>query len=74
MTTVTITLDSLKEANLLIEIAKKLISVKSIRSGKRNVAVKGDPMDLKEFRAMIHDSEKSGFISVEKLEDAMKKW
>ena len=49
MTTVTITLDSQKEANLLISIAKKLMSVKSIKEGKRNIAAKGEPMDLKEF-------------------------
>ena len=74
MTTVTITLENTKEANFIIQIAKKLLSVKSITSGKRNVAVKGTPMDLKEFRAMIHDSEKSGFISVDELETAIKKW
>ena len=74
MTTVTITLENTKEANLLIQIAKKLVSVKSITSGKRNVALKGTPMDLKEFRSMIHASEKSGFISVDKLDAAIKKW
>jgi len=74
MTTVTITLDSQKEANLLISIAKKLMSVKSIKEGKRNIAAKGEPMDLKEFKAMISESEHSGFISVEQLKAEMKKW
>ena len=49
-------------------IAKKLVSVKSIRSGKHTTIDKGEPMDIKEFRAMIHKSEKSGFISVDQLE------
>jgi len=71
MTTITITLDNPKEANLLIEVAKKLLSVKSIMSGKRNNFTKGEPMDLKEFRSMIHRSEKSGFISIEQLEANM---
>jgi hypothetical protein len=74
MTTITITLDNIKEANLLIEVAKKLLSVKSIKAGKRTTVAKGEPMDLKEFRAMIQKSEKSGFISVEQLEANMKKW
>ena len=74
MRTITITLDNPREANLLIAVAKKLLSVKSIKSGKRSTALEGKPMDLKEFRAMIHKSEKSGYISVEQLEANMKKW
>jgi hypothetical protein len=74
MTTITITLDNIKEANLLIEVAKKLVSVKSIRSGKNTSIEKGEPMDLKEFKAMIYKSERSGFISVDQLQANMKKW
>ena len=74
MTTITITLDDRKEADLLIAVAKKLLSVKSIRSGKRNLAVKGEPMDVSEFRRMIRKSEKSGFISVEQLAAEIKEW
>ncbi len=74
MTTITITLNNEKEANLLIEVAKKLLSVKSIKSGNKNLAVKGEPMDLKDFRSMIKKSEKSGFISVQQLAENIKKW
>jgi hypothetical protein len=74
MTTLTITLNNDKEASLLITLAKKLLSVRSIKSDGRNLAVKGEPMDLKEFRAMIKKSEKSGFISAEQLEENMKQW
>ncbi len=74
MTTVTITLRDNKEANLLIELARKLGSVESIKSGKRNLAVKGEPMSLGEFRSMIRKSEDSGFISVEKLAAEIKEW
>ena len=74
MTTVTITLNNDKEANLLIMLAKKLLSVKSIKADGRNLASKGEPMDIKEFRSMIRKSEKSGFISVEQLEASIKKW
>lgn len=74
MTTVTITLNNDKEANFLITFAKKFLSVKSIKSEGRNLAVKGEPMDLKEFRTMIKKSEKSGFISVEQLEANIKQW
>ena len=74
MTTVTITLDNQKEASLLIAIAKKLMSVKSIKEDKRSIAAKGEPMTLKEFKAMISESEKSGFISAEQLKAEIKKW
>lgn len=74
MTTVTITLRDNKEANLLIELARKLGSVESIKSGKRNLAAKGEPMSLREFRSMIRKSEKSGFISVEQLAAEIKGW
>jgi hypothetical protein len=74
MTTITITLDNRKEADLLVELAKKLLSVKSIKAGGRNVAVKGEPMSLSEFRKMIKASEKSGFITVEQLASEIKKW
>ena len=74
MTTITITLDNRKEAELLVAVAKKLLSVKSIKTDKRNVAVKGEPMDLSEFRNMIKASEKSGFISVEQLASEINKW
>jgi hypothetical protein len=74
MTTITITLNNEREANLLIEVAKKLLSVKSIKSGNKNLAVKGEPMELKDFRSMIKKSEKSGFISVKQLEENIKKW
>ena len=74
MTTVTITLNNDKEANFLITLAKKFLSVKSIKSDGRNLAVKGEPMDLKEFRSMIKKSEKSGFISIEQLQENMKQW
>ncbi len=74
MTTITITLNNEREANLLIEVAKKLLSVKSIKSGNKNLALKGEPMDIKDFRSMIKKSEKSGFISVQQLEENIKKW
>jgi hypothetical protein len=74
MTTITITLNNEREANLLIEVAKKLLSVKSIKSGNKTLAVKGKPMDLKDFKSMIKKSEKSGFISVQQLEENIKKW
>ena len=74
MTTITITLNNEREANLLIEVAKKLLSVKSIKSGNKNLAIKAEPMDLKDFRSMIKKSEKSGFISVQQLEENIKKW
>jgi len=74
MTTITITLNNEREANLLIEVAKKSLSVKSIKSGNKNLAVKAEPMDLKDFRSMIKKSEKSGFISVQQLEENIKKW
>jgi len=74
MTTVTITLHDTKEANLLIQLARKLGSVESIKSGKRNLAVKGEPMSLREFRSMIRKSEKSGFISAGQLAAEIKGW
>ncbi len=74
MTTVTITLNNDKEVSFLITLAKKLLSVKSIKSDGKNLAVKGAPMDIKEFRSLIKKSEKSGFISVEQLEANMKQW
>ena len=74
MTTITISLNDKKEADLIIEIAKRMGSVKYLKSGKRNFAVPGEPMDLKEFKSMISKSEKSGFISVEQLELNVKKW
>lgn len=74
MTTVTITLSNDKEANFLITLAKKLLSVQSIKSDGRNLAIKGVPMNLKEFRSMIKKSEMSGFISVEQLEASVKQW
>ncbi len=72
MTTVTITLNNDKEANLLISLAKKFLSLSSIKADGHNLAVKGEPMDLKKFRSMIKKSEKSGFISVERLEANLK--
>ena len=74
MTTLTITLNNDKEANLLISLAKKFISLASIKADGRNIAIKGEPMELKEFRSMIKKSEKSGFISVQQLEANMKQW
>ncbi len=72
--TVTITLNNDKEASFLISLAKKLLSVKSIKSNSRNLVVKGEPMDLKELRSMIKKSEKTRFVSVEQLEANMKQW
>lgn len=74
MTTVTITLNNDKEVSFLITLAKKLLSVKSIKSNSRNLVVKGEPMDLKELRSMIKKSEKTRFVSVEQLEANMKQW
>ena len=74
MTTVTITLNSDKEADVLIALAKKFLSLKSIKADGRNLAVKGEPMALSDFRSMIRKSEKSGFISVEQLEANIKQW
>ncbi len=74
MTTITITLNSEREANLLIEVARKFLSVESIKSGTKNLAIKGEPMNIKDFRSMIKKSEKSGFISVQQLEENIKKW
>ena len=74
MTTLTITLNNDKEANLLISLAKKFLSLTSIKADGRSIVLKGEPMGLKEFRSMIKKSEKSGFISVDQLEANIKQW
>ena len=45
MTTITIALGDKKEADLLLSIAKKLASVTYLKSGKKNLAAPGLPMD-----------------------------
>ena len=51
-----------------------MLSVKYFRSGKRNLAVNGTQMTIKELKRMIREWENSGFISVEQLEAGSRKW